>query len=103
MVTDPNAPDPESRRYVAGVGDFDIGGSVDPYLGFSFSVSSSGSAKFEGHHSTDLFSWDPDPNRFVLTNRLRNPDGTHRMFYRLAQPVGADGADREFIRLNVSE
>ncbi len=103
MASDPKIRDSPLCGYVTGVEEFDIGGTTASYLTFSFNAAKSGAAKFEENHSGDLSEGDPDPGRFVLTNRLRNPDGTCRIFYRSTRPVGADGTDREFIRLNVSE
>jgi len=102
LATNPRAHDATAVRYVAGPKDIDVGGTVSPYLTFEFNTSINGAAKLEGNYSTDLFAWDNTPSQFVLMNRLRNTDGTHRIFYRYAEPIGDEGKNREFLRLKIN-
>ena len=102
LATDPNAHDTAAVRYAAGPKDVDVGGTVSSYLTFELNTSIDGAAKLEGNYSTDLFSWDNTPSQFVLMNRLRNTDGTYRVFYRYAEPISDEGEEREFIRMKIT-
>ncbi|NWK54135.1 sulfatase-like hydrolase/transferase [Verrucomicrobiaceae bacterium N1E253] len=102
LATNPKQLDAVSRRYQAGIQRYDVDGLVSFYDGFEFNTSSSVDAQLEGSYSSNLEDWENDPSQFILTNRLRNPDGTYRVFYRMVNPLSANGEDRGFIRLSIS-
>jgi len=101
VATDPTQSGPESEQESLGFQEFDTGSGPATYPGFAFNVSPDSTAKLYAETSSNLVSgsWNADPGQQVLYERIRNTDGTYRVFYRSADPIGQGGKTSEFLRL----
>lgn len=101
LATHPLQVDLSARQFQTGREIFNVDGAVSSFLTFSFNASTDSVAKLGAYRSEDLSDWNEDIDQYLLTNRLLNPDGTYRVFYRLAAPA-EDGTGTEFIRMKIT-
>lgn len=102
LASNPLIPNSDSPSYLAAPRQINVDGTVSNFQTFEFNSSSQCIAKIYGETSDDLGGWDNDASQFILMNRYFNKDGTYRMYYRQATPVGDSGQDKDFMRLKIS-